>query len=232
MNNIELHNSYKCFDSIPTADESKQFNEYERQSVNIFTSGSNNLLFRSASLDSLINSSDLNSSLDELSDSDSLSELKHITPNDEKNINAPRRSDIEAFNDAQPPKEPVIQEYLEKSHKSCDYENCGFKKDLDEKGRQTLNNVKAIRRNSVANSDSNLLRRMETIIEEPYEPKISVKEILARFETMRESAEVKPTSSYFMELDCCINYIQFVFYYRLSRSHRQFLLESRQQPPL
>jgi hypothetical protein len=38
--------------------------------------------------------------------------------------------------------------------------------------------------------NSEAIRRMETILEEPIEPKISVKEILARFETMRETAEV------------------------------------------
>lgn len=44
------------------------------------------------------------------------------------------------------------------------------------------------RRNSIASSGS--VGRMETIIEEPIEPKVSVKEILARFETLREAAEV------------------------------------------
>uniref|UniRef100_A0A182SYC6 Uncharacterized protein n=1 Tax=Anopheles maculatus TaxID=74869 RepID=A0A182SYC6_9DIPT len=43
------------------------------------------------------------------------------------------------------------------------------------------------RRNSIASSGS--VGRMETIIEEPIEPKVSVKEILARFETLREAAE-------------------------------------------
>lgn len=45
------------------------------------------------------------------------------------------------------------------------------------------------RRTSIASSGS--VGRMETIIEEPIEPKISVKEILARFETLT-SLEVKP----------------------------------------
>uniref|UniRef100_A0A182NQ59 MyTH4 domain-containing protein n=1 Tax=Anopheles dirus TaxID=7168 RepID=A0A182NQ59_9DIPT len=47
------------------------------------------------------------------------------------------------------------------------------------------------RRNSIASSGS--VGRMETIIEEPIEPKVSVKEILARFETLREAAEVTET---------------------------------------
>ena len=46
-----------------------------------------------------------------------------------------------------------------------------------------------VRRNSIASSVS--VSRMETIHEEPIEAKVSVKEILARFETLREAAEVK-----------------------------------------
>uniref|UniRef100_A0A182YC42 Uncharacterized protein n=1 Tax=Anopheles stephensi TaxID=30069 RepID=A0A182YC42_ANOST len=49
------------------------------------------------------------------------------------------------------------------------------------------------RRNSIASSGS--VGRMETIIEEPIEPKVSVKEILARFETLREAAERLETSN-------------------------------------
>lgn len=205
MSNIELHNSYKCYDSIPTPpDGSKQCNDYEHQSADTLASNSKTNLVRSASLDSLVNSSEQDSSLDELSDSDSLCELKNITPCS-KNEDKPRQSDIEEIKSVEPPKEPVINAYLANSHKSCDYENCGYKKEsfedekiniyLDDDPSNSLNSssapkvVKTNRRNSVANSDS--IRRMETILEEPFEPKISVKEILARFETMRETAEVK-----------------------------------------
>lgn len=45
------------------------------------------------------------------------------------------------------------------------------------------------RRSSITSSGS--VGRMETILEEPIEAKVSVKEILARFETLRESAEVR-----------------------------------------
>lgn len=218
MSNSELHNSYKCYDSIPTPpDGSKEANDFKHQSVNTFSPDNNNNLPRSTSLDSLVNSSDQNSSLDELSDSDSLCELKNISSYEGKSSDKPRKSDIEEFNDVEPPKEPVIKAYLEKSHKyGCDYENCGFKKDKDkdpedldkidsffdeEKSSEdnfTLPttssiNIKNTRRNSVANLES--IRRMETILEEPIEPKISVKEILARFETMRETAEVKLMTS-------------------------------------
>lgn len=210
MSNSELHNSYKCFDSIPTPpDGSKQTNDFRHQSVNTFSSDNNNHnLPRSTSLDSLVNSSDQNSSLDELSDSDSLCELKNISAYEGKSADKPRKSDIEEFKDVEPPKEPVIKAYLEKSHKyGCDYENCGFKKDSDDKDKidsffdeenepednfalpTPSINIKNVRRTSVANLES--IRRMETILEEPNEPKISVKEILARFETMRETAEVK-----------------------------------------
>jgi hypothetical protein len=207
MSNTELHNSYKCYDSIPTPpDGARQASDFKQQLANTFSSD-NNHLPRSASLDSLVNSSDQNSSLDELSDSDSLCELKNISNDDNKSSDKPRKSDIEELKNVEPPKEPVIKAYLEKSHKyGCDYENCGFKKDSGDKDKidsffeeENLQksfqlptptiNIKNVRRTSVANLDS--IRRMETILEEPIEPKISVKEILARFETMRETAEVK-----------------------------------------
>lgn len=214
MSNSELHNSYKCYDSIPTPpDGSKEGIDFKHQSANTFSPDNSINLPRSTSLDSLVNSSDQNSSLDELSDSDSLCELKNISAYEGKSSDKPRKSDIEEFKNVEPPKEPVIKAYLEKSHKyGCDYENCGFKKDSDDKDKidsffddekspednfalptTSSINIKNTRRNSVANIDS--IRRMETILEEPIEPKISVKEILARFETMRETAEVKLMTS-------------------------------------
>lgn len=207
MSNTELHNSYKCYDSIPTPpDGSKQRNDDDSPppTIALASSGKHGLV-RSPSADSLINSSEQDSSLDELSDSDSLCELKSIAPY-ANNRDKPRVSDIEQLKDVEPAKEPVRKAYLEKSHKSCDYENCGFKKDLGEKenlnclisesslasgkahqlAAPPVNVLKNNRRNSIAES-----LRMETILEEPLETKImSVKEILARFETMRETAEV------------------------------------------
>lgn len=208
MSNMELHNSYKCYDSIPTPPDglkhcSDDGGFEQQQSTDTLASNSKINLARSASLDSLVNSSEQDSSLDELSDSDSLCELKNITPCN-KNEDKPRQSDIEEIKSAEAPKEPVINAYLANSHKTCDYENCGYKKESfedekinifhdDEPGSLNPSSapkiVKTNRRNSVANSD--YIRRMETILEEPFEPKISVKEILARFETMRETAEVK-----------------------------------------
>lgn len=151
---------------------------------------------------------------DVLSDSDSLCELKHMCDSSKNNSDEyPRKSDIEELKNVEAPKEPVIKAYLEKCHKKCEIKNCCFKKpdpdcDIieDTNYQNTKNNninnnkqqqqpqpiVKTnstARRNSIASSIS--VSRMETIIEEPNEPKISVKEILARFETLREAAEVK-----------------------------------------
>lgn len=157
---------------------------------------------------------------DVLSDSDSLCELKHISMCDgHKNISdeLPRKSDIEELKNFEPPKEPVIKAYLEKCHKKCEVKNCCFKKSSPEsENTKKVNNINTDcnnsdnpnhlisqqqqqlavvksslppRRNSIASSVS-VSRRMETIHEEPIEPKVSVKEILARFETLREAAEV------------------------------------------
>lgn len=189
------------------------------RSQNSMVSESN--LHRAASLDSLANSSEQDSSeedLERLSDSDSLTELKNLTGSTTHN-EAPRKSDIEGCKSpSDPPKEPVIKAYLEKTHKKCDYKNCGFKKqepktelpDLIEDQEQNIinshqangqspsgsaNSSLKNRRTSIASSGS--VSRMETIIEEPIEPKVSVKEILARFETLREAAEVNSVSKLF-----------------------------------
>lgn len=196
---MELHNSYKCF-AIP-----KPPNEIKSCSLNkptcaVIESSSENLA-RTRSLDSLINSSDQDS-FDGFSDTDSLSELKCIA----KEIHCPekiRESDIEQLRHIESITESVRTSYLENSHKSCDYENCGFKKDTNDQkpiihdknnevpGPSASTLVKNVRRNSIANLEI----RMETIPEEPIEPKIlSVKEILARFETMRQDSEVHSIS--------------------------------------
>lgn len=110
---------------------------------------------------------------------------------------------------------PIITAYLEKSHRKCEYKNCALKEKecvddeqivVDHVNNGLVTNVhlrssdasetditdqqqKLQRRLSVTSSGS--IGRMETIIEEPIEPKISVKEILARFETLN-SLEVRP----------------------------------------
>lgn len=195
--NMELHNSYQCFSIPKPPNEVKSCSSVKSSSAAIQCSTEN--LTRSRSLDSLINSSDQDS-FDGFSDSDSLCELKCIA----KEAHCPekiRESDIEQLRHIESITESVRTSYLEKSHKSCDYENCGFKKDTNDTksgvvdgdiknevpASSTLTSVKSVRRNSIANPDT----RMETIPEEPIEPKIlSVKEILARFETMRQDSEV------------------------------------------
>jgi hypothetical protein len=146
-----------------------------------------------------------------------LCELKHISACDKNNKDEPRKSDIEELKNVEPQKEPVIKAYLEKCHKKCEYKNCCFKKnptDSDTGHSDSSDNTKNNNNNNNNNSCSNIKQqkqvpvkinlpvrrnsiasvvsasRMETIHEEPNEPKISVKEILARFETLREAAEV------------------------------------------
>lgn len=248
-------NSYKCYESIPTpspitVDSSNAKNvsngtdTLKNGTTQQNTANDTSSLHRPASLDSLQNSSEQESSeddMDQLSDSDSLTELKNITGTNTKQSESPRKSDIEGFKNVEPPKEPVIKAYLEKSHKKCDYKNCGFKKpdptqldQIEAYGEYMTSSVATIEMTtesptstSSSSSDSSpsqqstqecsmangnnckpgqiplvnsaiktrrtstgSVGRMETIIEEPIEPKVSVKEILARFETLREAAEV------------------------------------------
>lgn len=220
-------NTYKCYDSIPTPSPitpsltnieshnscSGNNNRPNSQSKNhrneCKSSASQNSLQRAASLDSLVNSSEQETSEEDdperLSDSDSILELAQITGTN--NIEHPRQSDLALLKNIDPQNETVIKAYLEKSHKKCDYKNCGFKRP-DELFQQeepikpspiknigsqsncngTVSSVKSNRRNSIASSSS--VPKMETILEEPIEAKVSVKEILARFETLREAAEV------------------------------------------
>lgn len=205
--------SYKCFESIatpsPIAPNDGNSNVNDNRNTH---------LHRTASLDSLANSSEQETSeeteddVNELSDADSIPEFRQIERKMVTSAQVHRKSDLEEMNNEPVPKEPVIKAYLEKSHRKCDYKNCGFKKkDKDQcdsgieesvgKGQSdgTLSSVSSssstaskIRRTSVASSGS--VGRMETIIEEPNEPKISVKEILARFETLN-SLEVRTLNS-------------------------------------
>lgn len=207
-----LNNNKKVTNSPTPQQQPKQI---QSQSVDDFTSDNTDSsrlisLKRTNSLDSLVNS-EQNSSIDEISDSDSLCELKRLSSFDSKSTDLPRQSDLEEIKNIDEhhhqhhPNEPVIKAFLEKSHQyGCDYENCGYKNSsqnnsISEKLSVRNNNyllppspaVKLNRKSSLVNSEA--IRRMETILEEPIEPKISVKEILARFETMRETAEVTIT---------------------------------------
>lgn len=122
-----------------------------------------------------------------------------------------RKSDLDAFKlseiSANESREPIIKEFLEKSHRKCDYKNCGYKNSdqqtfsehtIDECATSTTppfnlaqQQQQKTRRTSIASSGS--VGRMETIIEEPIEPKISVKEILARFETLTSLEVINDT---------------------------------------
>lgn len=204
--------SYKCFESIATPSPIAPMDGISNVNDN-----RNTHLHRTASLDSLANSSEQETSeeteddANELSDADSIPEFRQIERKMVTSAQVHRKSDLEEMNNEPVPKEPVIKAYLEKSHRKCDYKNCGFKKkDKDQcdsgieesaggkcPSNGTLSSVSSststsssskIRKNSVASSGS--VGRMETIIEEPNEPKISVKEILARFETLN-SLEVR-----------------------------------------
>lgn len=211
--------SYKCFESIatpsPIAPTDGNSNVNDNRNTN---------LHRTASLDSLANSSEQETSEEteddgnDLSDADSIPEFRQIEKRMVISAQVHRKSDLEEMKNEPVPKEPVIKAYLEKSHRKCDYKNCGFKKkDKDQcdsgieesagkcPNNGTLSSVSSItttsssssskvRRTSVASSGS--IGRMETIIEEPNEPKISVKEILARFETLN-SLEVCSQHEYF-----------------------------------
>lgn len=154
---------------------------------------------------------------DSLSDSDSIEDLKHITSTTQAQIHSKSLDfyDGEEVTQSEIPKDPVITAYLEKASlespndcvKSMEQFNINKRRSLNGEDHNeddpiviantnllgpisslTLNSSIKNRRTSVASSGS--VGRMETIIEEPIEPKVSVKEILARFETLRESAEV------------------------------------------
>ena len=124
--------------------------------------------------------------------------------------------DDEAVVQSEIPKDPVVTAYLEKASHICQNNSC-VKSMVQFNARDEGISVEegtgedAIVPNSGVNGpvgsglllpaanggknrrtslSSGSVGRMETIVEEPIEAKVSVKEILARFETLRESAEV------------------------------------------
>lgn len=198
-------NSSKYYEAIPTP-------SFISQADRIVNHISGDLQGESTTAEVLIKKSEaayiLENKMDQLSDSDSLAEIGEITGETQADIH--RKSDLDDFLNVQPLDEPVIKAYLEKSHVKCEFKNCGYKKEQTDKNAidaienalentliansnsitsQLIQSPMKNRRNSIASAGS--LGRMETIIEEPLEPKISVKEILARFETLRETAETQ-----------------------------------------
>lgn len=204
---MQLHDtisSYKCFEAIATPSP-----------IPIDFNRNLSSALRSTSLDSLANSSEPDSLSDDresiggdigpLSD-EHHTEIHHHSHHQHhhhhyQQQHPHRKSDLDAFKlseiSANESREPIIKEFLEKSHRKCDYKNCGYKNSdqqilaehtIDECATSTTppfnlaQQQQKTRRTSIASSGS--VGRMETIIEEPIEPKISVKEILARFETL------------------------------------------------
>lgn len=188
MSNLELGNVYKCYSSETSSLKALPLS-YVFQSTNMAMNNASNII-RSPSIDSLVNSSGQESS-DELSDTDSLSETKSAN-------RVTVEKDIEIFDEA------ASSERLQKccNHINCS-ESCDFRetdeitskrdesKLTDASVVPASGSVKNVRRTSIViNPDP----RMETIIEEVEPKNLSVKEILARFETMRETAEVQKKS--------------------------------------
>lgn len=203
---MQLHDtisSYKCFEAIATPSP-----------IPIDFNRNLSSALRSTSLDSLANSSEQDSLSDDQSIggdigplSDDHTDINHPSnhhhhPHHQYQAHPHRKSDLDAFKlseiSANESREPIIKEFLEKSHRKCDYKNCGYKNSeqqtfpehtIDECATSATaqynlgqQQQQKTRRTSIASSGS--VGRMETIIEEPIEPKISVKEILARFETL------------------------------------------------
>lgn len=204
--------SYKCFESIatpsPIAPTDGNANINDNRNTHLHRAASLDSLANSSEQET---SEETEDDVNELSDADSIPEFRQIERKLVTSAQVHRKSDLEEMKNEPVPKEPVIKAYLEKSHRKCDYKNCGYKKkdkdkdkdkDLCDSGVEdtiskvtttgTLSSTSSTstssstasktRRTSVASSGS--VGRMETIIEEPNEPKISVKEILARFETL------------------------------------------------
>lgn len=124
--------------------------------------------------------------------------------------------DDEAVVQSEIPKDPVVTAYLEKASHIC--QNSCVKsmvqfnsrkgsednivsaddpkeEDIVPDGNGSANGFllpapTTSTKNRRTSLSSGSVGRMETIVEEPIEAKVSVKEILARFETLRESAEV------------------------------------------
>lgn len=202
---LRLHDSsgaYKCYDPIPTPSPISPAHARTAAALAAMET-----MQRSTSLDSLHNSTENSSDdADQLSDSDSIFGLKDLNAD-----NCHRQSDLAMLktstalttNDA-------VQEYLENSHKKCDYKDCGYKKQEQQQQqlRDKTSGSKSGRRNSITTAIS--MAKMETILEEPIEAKVSVKEILARFETLREAAEVMHTMANHFAV-----FFQFLFHFTM-----------------
>lgn len=174
---------------------------------------------RRVKLDYMEGYQDINAhrSVDDLSDVDSIEDPRegHVLQTTQVQIHAAKADfeDDEAVTQSEIPNDPVVTAYLEKashiSQNSCVKSMVQFNVRQDNVGandqreeeivpNSCINNGGLVAPNATNTSSkrrtslsSGSVGRMETIVEEPIEPKVSVKEILARFETLRESAEVR-----------------------------------------
>lgn len=192
----------------PISDGNNSAMNGNRNSTNLHRVASLDSLANSSEQDSLSDGGDADD-IDKMSDVDSVTTYSQVDKSTTK-AEIHRKSDLEDLKCEPIPKEPIIKAYLEKSHRKCDYKNCGYKKsDGSPENDSDLNTITSTNTVSVATNNggcanssstggsagssktrktsvtsSGSVGRMETIIEEPNEPKVSVKEILARFETM------------------------------------------------
>lgn len=199
--------SYKCFDAIAT--QSPVSINFNRNLSNALRSNSLDSLANSSDPESL--SDERDSSIAEigpsLSDCDSINNIYERNSRGERSVTPVHDDERELYRSAEisanDTSAPVIRELLEKAHDQCAQRHCDDGRaeqvehtengdccdcdGLSASDKQSLSSSgnlgqQKTRRTSIASSGS--VGRMETIVEEPIEPKISVKEILARFETL------------------------------------------------
>lgn len=216
--------TYKCFESISTPSpitplDGNSSTQNDNRSSNLHRAASLDSLANSTDQES---STDDPDDFDKLSDVDSLGNFGCIKRTTCAQIH--RKTDINDNITVQTiPKEPIIKAYLEKASIKNDYKTYVYKKipsAVKDKPEEDIKIVSSqpittngnassstsptstctasgtkTRKNSITSSES--VGRMETILEEPTEPKVSVKEILARFETMN-SLEVWINHTFFL----------------------------------
>lgn len=209
--------SYRCFETIATPSPIPITKSGQNQSLHRSTS-------LDSLANSEANHSD-NSSQNSWCDTDSecLSHCDSITDSKEPDSDLNAQENVyETYcneSTATDHEKPVVTELVKKKTPDtlCENRNCAYRQfeqhhsiddcapntDLceadDGQSKENSSNAPFLlnktRRTSVASSGS--VSRMETIVEEPIEPKISVKEILARFETLT-SIEVCHSQFFFI----------------------------------
>lgn len=206
--------SYKCFETIatpspiPIAKNAQNQSLHRSTSLDSLANSEANHSDRS-SQDSWCDIGDADS--DSLSHCDSITDPKDSDTNAQESIYEPYFNDTDNSSPTKPIITQVVKKTT--AIKLCENKHCAYRQFekhhlIDDcapsnevasttdagasaaveeyKPKENTPNVPFVlnktRRTSVASSGS--VSRMETIVEEPIEPKISVKEILARFETL------------------------------------------------